>query len=137
MTRALKEGNEMNGEGAGVPTVSHGVQIGPLLYAITEELAAEALGQIQAKESALRGGPEGSFHLDTCHVCPWQVRAEGGEVPPGLCGLPHTKQQRCAGPCLALAPPRMNGVPRSEQDTLYHPFACSPNLHCQVPTVFV
>lgn len=137
MTRALKEGHEMNGEGAGAPTVRHGVQVRPLLYPVTEELAAEALGQIQAKAPALHGGPEGSCHLATCHACHRQVRVSGGEAPPGLGGLPHTQQQRFAGPCLASAPPGVNGVPRGEQDVLYHPFACSLHLHCQVPTVFV
>lgn len=67
----------MNGEGAGAPTVSPGVQVQALLYPVTEELAAEALGQIQAEGSALRGGPEGSCHLATCHACHPQVGVSG------------------------------------------------------------
>lgn len=94
----------MNGEGPGAPTVSHGVQGRPLLYPITEELAAEALGQGQAKGSALRGGPEGSCHLATCHACHWQVRVSGRRRgAPGPCGLPHTKQQQA----LALHRPHL------------------------------
>lgn len=85
----------MNGEGAGAPTVSHGVQGPPLLHPVTEELAAEAAGQVQAKGSALRGGPGGSCHVATCHACHRQVGVSGRRRgAPAPCGLPHTEQQQ-------------------------------------------